>query len=160
LFDNKQNAADELRKAVALYSAVIESARQGQDDALGQAHLGRARAYEALCGAQPGSRAELAKAIADYEEIGRRWSSKPYAAVAARQLALLQSERGKEFYTKFADFTPKPPPSLDELLKKYPLDSGQFPKEPSSPADQKGKPKTPEKPRAATPPAAKPAKKT
>ena len=157
LFHNRQNAADELRKAVTLYTTVIESSRKGQDELRGHAHLGRAMAYESLAGAQPGNRADLARAIADYEEVVNRWSGKPYAASAARQLALLNSEEGKQFYTKFAAHTPKRPasPSLDELLKKYPLDEAQFPKQPSSPVDQKGKDKTPEKPGATTPPPGK-----
>jgi hypothetical protein len=163
LFDNKQNAADELRKAVVHYTTVIESSRTGQEELQGQAYVGRARAYEALAGAQPGNLADLAKAIADYEKVVGRWSSKPYAASAGRQLAALQSDEGRNFYTKFAAYTPKRPasrepgavPSLDELLKKYPLDEGQFPKQPSSPEDQKGKAKTPEKPGATTPPPGK-----
>ena len=163
LFRNKQDAADELRKAVALYTSVIESSRSGTDELQGRAYLGRAMAYESLAGAQPGNRAELANAIADYEELLNRWSGKPCAASARRQLALLNSEEGKQFYTKFAAFSPKPPaprkpgtvPSLDELLKKYPVDDGKLPKTPSTPDDQKGKAKTPEKPGAAAPPPGK-----
>ena len=163
LFTNKDNAAQELKKAVAAYTAVIEAKRKGERDLQERAVFGRARAYEALAGAYPGNLEDLDKAIADYQAVVNTWPDGPYGALAKRQLAELQSEQGRKFYDKFAAFKPKPPAprktgssaSLEELSKKLLSEGGDFSMQPLLPEDLENLSKTPEKPATGTTPPAK-----
>ena len=163
LFTNKEDAAQELKKAVAGYTAAIEGKHKGESDLQERAVFGRARAYEALAGAYPGNLEDLDKAIADYQEVGNTWPDGPYGALAKRQLAELQSVQGRKFYDKFAAFKPRPPAprktgsssSMEELGKKLLSEDGDFSMQPLLPEDLKRLSKTPEKPGAGTPPPAK-----
>jgi predicted negative regulator of RcsB-dependent stress response len=163
LFTNKDNAAQELKKAVAAYTAAIEAKRKGERDLQERAVFGRARAYEALAGAYPGNLEDLDKAVADYQAVVNTWPDGPYGALAKRQLAELQSEQGRKFYDKFAAFKPRPPAprktgslsSLEDLGKKLLSEDGDFSVQPLLPEDLKRLGKTPEKPGAGTTPPAK-----
>ena len=137
LFENKENATQELRKAVAGYTTAIESSGTAEQELLEQAYFGRARAYEALAGADLGNWEEMPKAIANYNELLTRWPKGPYSAAAKRQLDVLGTTQGKQFYQRFAAYRPKPLaarqpgklPSLDELRKAIP-DDAEFAKQP------------------------------
>jgi hypothetical protein len=163
LFTNKENATQELRKAVAEYTTAIGPDGKGEPELLEQAYFGRAKAYESLAGADLGNREDIDKAIADYQELLARWPNGPYSIAAKRQLDILGSIQGKRFYEKFAAFRPRPPvtrqsgqlPPLDELLRKAIPEGAESAKQPSLDEILKGLEATTPKPDAGTP-AAKP----
>lgn len=154
LFSNKENAAEELQKAVAVYSQLLDKNRDVIEGLRERALIGRAKAYEALAGAYPGNRDDLEKAVADYQEVASRYADGPYAASANRQVAFLNSPEGRRFYEKYAAYKPKPPASRtpaalgspDDFTKRATTKEGDSSKGPSFEDVLKGAAAFPEKP--------------
>lgn len=105
LFTNKATAAQELRKAVDSYLAVLN---ESQIPMLRErATFGLARAYEALSGTRQ-SQGELDKAIENYRAVVEKWPNGAYTEIAKQRLADLERPATKQFYDKFAQYDPKP----------------------------------------------------
>jgi tetratricopeptide (TPR) repeat protein len=125
LFTDKVSAAQELRRAIEDYTAVIDQSREPR---LRERSLfGRARAYEAVSGSRQGE-GELPKAIADYERVVAEWPNGTYAPMAGEQLKRLKTQDFKVFYDKFAAYSPKRPVSKEPGAGvKLPFDSSSLP---------------------------------
>jgi len=129
IFMDKVSAAQELRRAIEDYTAVIDQCREPR--LRERALFGRARAYEAISGSRQGV-GEIPKAIDDYERVVEGWPNGTYAAMAGEQLKRLKSQDFKVFYDKFAAYSPKRPVSKEpEAGAKLPFDSSSLPEDAS-----------------------------
>jgi len=126
LFSDKVSAAQELRKAIEDYTTVIDQSREPQ--LRERALYGRARAFEAISATREGA-GEIPKAIADYKSVVEGWPNGPYAPTANAQLKRLNSADTRQFYDKFAAYTPKRPVSKEPegLGKQLPFDASSVP---------------------------------
>jgi hypothetical protein len=107
LFQNRAEANDQLRRAVANYEEVERSSVAANEPLLRQRALwGLARAYESLN--------QLDKARAGYRQLAdsKQWQHPLFALEAKRRLASLESQPTREFYDWFARHEPTPPPAM------------------------------------------------
>lgn len=133
----RADAIQELNKAIAMYDLVLEHSRE---DALRERALyGRAQAYESLAGTRQREGA-LDKAIADYQKLVETYPKSALAESARNRLADLNSKEIRQFYDKFAEYTPpardaKPLPDLPGLkFEDSLLPEGGLEKAPKAPA--------------------------
>lgn len=106
MFTKRADAIQELRKALEMYDLALASSRA--DAIRERALFGRARAYETLAGSRQ-SEGELDKAIADYKTLVETYPKSASALMAKHRLADLESKATREFYDKFAQYTPPTP---------------------------------------------------
>lgn len=116
LFQDRAQANDELRKAIAEYEAVL--AHRVEPMVAQRANLGLARSYESLDQLD-----EARKVYRDLVDVNK-WPDALFAEQAQARLDDLDRPQTKEFYDWFASQDPKP--SIEGSRGEVPLDALKF----------------------------------